>query len=47
MYIKNSGSPAPSRIISGETTSRHLVHEVEDVASLAKVIMICENNYNR
>ena len=30
---------------SGETTSRHLFHEVENVASFAKVI--CENNYSR
>ena len=30
--------------ISGETTSRHLFHEVENAASFAKVIIICENN---
>ena len=32
---------------SGETTSRHLFHKVENAASLAKVIIICEKNYSR
>ena len=30
--------------IAGETTSRHLFHEVENVKSFAKAIIICENN---
>ena len=55
MYIKNSRSPVPLRTIvflnritiSGETASRHLFHEVENAASFAKIIIICENNYSR
>ena len=30
---------------SGETTSRYLFHEVENAASFAKLIIICENSY--
>ena len=29
---------------SGETTSRHLFHEVENAAIFTKVIITCENN---
>ena len=34
-------------ITSGESTSRYLFHEVENAANLGKVIIVCENNYNR
>ena len=34
-------------ITSGETTSRYLFHEVENVASIAKLISTFENNYSR
>ena len=55
MYIKKFTVPVPLahhsflyRItIYGETTSRHLFHEVENAASFVKVIVICENNYSR
>ena len=32
---------------SGETSSRYFFHEVENAASFAKIIIICENNYSR
>ena len=31
----------------GEITLRYLFHEVEEAASFAEMIIICENNYSR